>query len=80
MLRLLSKCLGRSTPSLSEAPQPSDSHFDSFRWAPFSVALDLCLAKLLHYGTNVIQKLTISFKNHMRNLNNFRQTVVSPKS
>ena len=44
-LRLLSKCLGRSTPSLlgiKSPPQPLDSLFDSLRWAPFSLALHLC--------------------------------------
>ena len=38
------------------------------------------LAKILQNGAKVIQKLTPSFKNHMRNLNNFGQAVESPKS
>ena len=38
------------------------------------------LAKLLKNGAKFIQKLTPDFKNHMRNLDNFRQAVESPKS
>ena len=38
------------------------------------------LAKILQNGANFIQKLTPGFKNHMRNLDNFRQAVKSPKS
>ena len=38
------------------------------------------LAKLLQNGAKFIQKLTPDFKNHMRNLDNFRQAVESPKS
>ena len=38
------------------------------------------LAKILENGAKFIQKLTPGFKNHMRNLDNFRQTVESPKS
>ena len=33
------------------------------------------LAKILHSGAKVIQKLTPGFKNHMRNLDNFKQAV-----
>ena len=36
-------------------------------------------AKVLQNGAKFIQKLTAGFKNHMKNLNNFRQTVESPK-
>ena len=38
------------------------------------------LAKLLQNGAKFIQKLTPGFKNHMKNLDNFRQAVESPKS
>ena len=38
------------------------------------------LAKILYNGETFIQKLTPGFKNHMRNLDNFRQAVESPKS
>ena len=38
------------------------------------------LAKILQNGANIIQKLTSTFKNHMRNLGNFRKAMESPKS
>ena len=38
------------------------------------------LAKILQNGAKFIQKLTPDFKNHVRNLDNFRQAVGSPKS
>ena len=38
------------------------------------------LDKILQNGAKFIQKLTPGFKNHMRNLSNFRQAVESPKS
>ena len=43
-LRLLPKCLVRSTPLPIgvKSSQPSNTLFDSFRWAPFSLALYLC--------------------------------------
>ena len=44
-----------------------------------SITLDV-LDKLLQNGAKFIQKLTPGFKNHMRNLDNFRQAVESPKS
>ena len=37
------------------------------------------LAKILQNGAKFIQKLTPGFKNHMRNLDNFRQAVESSK-
>ena len=37
------------------------------------------LGKLLQNGATFIQKLTPGFKNHMMNLENFRQAVESPK-
>ena len=63
-----------------KSPQPFDTIFDSFRWAPFSLALHYVLAKLLQNDAKFIQKLTPGFKNHMRNLDNFRQAAKSPKS
>ena len=62
--------------------QPFDSLFDSLRWASFSLALHYAyvLAKLLQNDATFTQKLASGFKNHMRNLNNFRQAVQSPKS
>ena len=44
--------------------------------------LHLCF-KLRYYiqnGAKFLQKLALGFKNHMRNLDNFRQAVESPKS
>ena len=38
------------------------------------------LANILQIGPKFIQKITPGFKNHMRNLDNFRQAVESPKS
>ena len=37
-------------------------------------------AKVLQNGGKFIQKLTPGFKNHLRNLNNFKQVVETPKS
>ena len=50
--------------------------FDSLEWASSSLPLHLCL----HSGAKLIQKLTPGFKNHMRDLENFRQAVESAKS
>ena len=38
------------------------------------------LAKILQNGDKFIQKTNSWFKNHMRKLDNYRQTVESPKS
>ena len=38
------------------------------------------LAKVIRNGAKFIRKLTPSFKNHMRNLKNFRKTVESSKN
>ena len=38
------------------------------------------LVKILQNGAKLIQKMTPGFKNHMRNLDNFRQAVESTKS
>ena len=66
---LLSMCLGRNTPRIGgKAP------FNSLRWVPY------VLDKILQNGAKFIQKLAPGFKNHMRNLDNFRQAVESPKS
>ena len=50
-----------------------------FRKIPFKL-YTYVLAKILQNGAKFIQKLTPGFKNHMRNLDNFRQAVESPKS
>ena len=44
--------------------------------------LHLCfnLRYYIQNGAKFLQKLTPGFKNHMRNLDNFRQAVESPKS
>ena len=52
-------------------------------WFPyplFSSAFHLVVAKILQTRTKFTQKLTPGFKNHMRNLDNFRQAVKNPKS
>ena len=47
---------------------------------PFSIALDgLLLVKILQNGTKFMQKMTPVFKNRVRNLDNFRQTMESLK-
>ena len=48
------------------------------RWALFSY--NYVLATLLKNNAKFIQKLNPGFKNHMSNLDNFRQAVESPKS
>ena len=50
-----------------------------FKKIPFTLCTYV-LAKILQNGAKFIQKLTSGFKNHMRNLYNFRQAVESPKS
>ena len=42
--------------------------------------MKVVVAKLLQIGAKFIQKLTPSFKNRMRNWDNFRQAMESPKS
>ena len=78
-LRLLPKCLGRSTPSLLgvNLSIPSSSPLDGLLLAQLYTYF---LAKSLQNGATFKQKLTPGFKNHMRNLDNFRQAVESPKS
>ena len=49
-----------------------------FEKIPFTLYTYL-LAKFLDNVAKSIQKLTPDFKNHMRNLKNFRQAVESPK-
>ena len=80
-LRLLSKCLVRSTllPIGGKVPQPFDTLFDFLRWAPFSLALHLCSSEVIRKWCKIYSKTTPDFKNH-RNLDNFRQEVESPKS
>ena len=48
-----------------------------FKKIPFTL-YSYVLAKVLQNGAKFIQKLTPGFKNHMRNLKNFRQAVESP--
>ena len=50
-----------------------------FKKIPFTL-YTYVLAKILQNGAKFIQKLTPGFKNHMRNLENFRQAVESRKS
>ena len=50
-----------------------------FKKIPFTL-YTYFLAKILQNGARFIQKLSPGFKNHMKNLNNFRQAVKSPKS
>ena len=50
-----------------------------FKKIPFKL-YTYVLAKILQNGVKFIQKLTPGFKNHIRNLDNFRQAVESPKS
>ena len=50
-----------------------------FKKTPFKLYIYV-LAKILQNGAKFIQKLTPGFKNHMRNLDNFRQAVKSRKS
>ena len=90
-LRLLSMCLGRSThhiggkaPPLLPFPLrlpsiPSSIALDSF-FDSFYLIYTYVLAKILQNDAKFIQKLTRGFKNHMRNLGNFRPQVESPKS
>ena len=50
-----------------------------FKKIPFTL-YTYVLAKILQNGAKFMQNLTPGFKNHIRNLNNFRQSVESPKS
>ena len=50
-----------------------------FKKIPF-ILYTYNLAKILQNGAEFIQKLTPGFENHMRNLENSRQAVESPKS
>ena len=80
-LRLLSTCLGRSTPLVSGVkPHHFNFLFGYLRWALLASLYTYFLAKILQNVAKFIQKLTPGFKNHMRNLDNFRQAVESPKS
>ena len=63
-----------------KSPQPFDTLFDSLRWAPFSLALHSCSSKVITKWSKIYTKQTPDFKNHMRNLDNFRQAVESAKS
>ena len=50
-----------------------------FKKIPFTL-YTYVLIKILQNGAKFVQKLTPGFKNHMTNLDNFRQAVESPKS
>ena len=50
-----------------------------FKKIPFTL-YTYVLANILQNGAKFIQKLTPGFRHHMRNLDNFRQAVESPKS
>ena len=50
-----------------------------FKKIPFTLYTYVS-AKIVQSGAKFIQKLTRGFKNYVRNLNNFRQAVESPKS
>ena len=58
-LRLLSKCLGRSIPPFWG--EPFDPNFGSLRWAPFSLALDLCSSKFITKWCKIYTKTDSSF-------------------
>ena len=69
-LRLLSKCLGKSTPPPPLAPirgkvpsQPFDSLFDSLRCAPVSLALHLCSGQVITKWCKVYTKTGSWFQN-----------------
>ena len=50
-----------------------------FKKIPFTL-YNYAFAKILQKGPKFMQKLTPGFKNHMRNLENFRQPLKIPKS
>ena len=50
-----------------------------FNKIPFTL-YNYVLAKILQNGAKFLLKPTLGFKNHMRNLDNFRQAVETPKS
>ena len=59
--------------------EPLYTLYWAFKKIPF-ILYTYVLAKILQNSAKFIQKLTPDFKNHMRNLKNFRQAVESPKS
>ena len=80
-LRLLPKCLGRSTSLLGVKSLPHfGSHFDSFRLALFSLALHLCSSYVFTKWCKIYTKNWLLDPKIMSNLDNFRQAVKSPKS
>ena len=46
------------------SPQPFDTLFDSVRWAPFSLALQLCSRQFITKWCKIYTKLTPDLKNH----------------
>ena len=75
-LWLFPMCLGMSAPSIGGKVPP----FHSLRWTSFSLALLLCFSQDITKWCKNYTKTDSGFKNHMRNLENFRQAVESPKS
>ena len=53
--------------------------YRNFKIIPFTL-FTYVLARILQNGAKFIQKPTPGLKNHMRNLDNYRQAVESPKS
>ena len=70
-------CLGGSAARMEGKALPPSIPLDGFVLAQLSTYV---LAKILQNGAKFTQKLTPGFKNHMRNLDNFRQAVESLKS
>ena len=76
-LRLLSKYLRRSITSIvPKKPQPIRFPL----WFSYMSSYSYILAKLSQNGATFILKLTLGFKNHMRNLENFRQAMEVQKA
>ena len=63
-----------------KSPRPFDTLFDSHRWAPFSLVLQLCSSKVITKWCKIYTKSDSRFQKSYRNLDNFRQVVKSPKS
>ena len=54
--------------------------YQGFKKIPFTLYACFKLRYYTQNGAKLLQKLRPCFKNHMRNLDNFRQAVESPKS
>ena len=66
---------------MSREEHPLDFFFDplALDGALLAQLYIYVVAKIFQNGSKFIQNLTPGFKNHMRNLDSFRQTVQSPK-